>query len=75
LANGDSNDKNIASTDFISIGLSKFKLFQNKKIVEFILIFFNMICGLGSALFWVGQGEYLSKCGTDETRGLYFGMY
>jgi hypothetical protein len=43
--------------------------------VEFILIFFNIICGLGSALFWVGQGEYLSKCGTDETRGLFFGMY
>ena len=31
--------------------------------------------GLGASVLWVAQGEYFSKCATEESKGFYFGLF
>ena len=35
----------------------------------------NVIVGFGAALLWVSQGEYVSSCASEETKGFYFGHF
>lgn len=31
--------------------------------------------GLGQALLWIAQGEYIGLCATEATQGFYFGYF
>jgi len=31
--------------------------------------------GLGQALLWIAQGEYIGMCATERTQGFYFGFF
>lgn len=35
----------------------------------------NTIVGFGAALIWVAQGEFISICANEETKGFYFGHF
>ena len=43
--------------------------------VKQILIVGNLIAGFGAALIWVAQGDYISLCSTESTKGFYFGYF
>jgi MFS family permease len=34
-----------------------------------------MLNGFGAGLLWVAQGEYVTNCATDETKGFYFSYF
>lgn len=34
-----------------------------------------MIVGFGMGVLWVAQGEYVSLCATEETKGFYFAHF
>jgi hypothetical protein len=31
--------------------------------------------GFAQAILWIGQGEYISLCATESTKGFYFGFF
>lgn len=31
--------------------------------------------GAGQGIIWVAQGEYVSLCATEDTKGFYYAMY
>ena len=35
----------------------------------------NIISGFGQAIIWVAQGEYISLCATEETKGFFFALF
>ena len=35
----------------------------------------NALTGIGDALIWIVQGEYLAQCATEETKGFYYGYF
>jgi predicted MFS family arabinose efflux permease len=43
--------------------------------VKSILIISVILNGIGASLIWVAQGEYFSKCATEQTKGFYFGLF
>jgi hypothetical protein len=43
--------------------------------VKNILILGNLVAGFGAALIWVAQGDYISLCSTEMTKGFYFGYF
>jgi MFS family permease len=49
--------------------------FMNKTIVQVILVVSSIFSGLGAGLIWVSQGEYISKCTTESSKGFYFGYF
>ena len=44
-------------------------------VIEFFMIIGNIFAGVGAAFIWVAQGEYISLCSTDQTRGFLFGYF
>ena len=40
-----------------------------------MLIIGSMVSGLGQALLWIAQGEYIGLCATKSTQGFYFGYF
>ena len=46
---------------------------KNTSIV--IMIIGNMIGGFAQGLLWTAQGEYVSLCASEETKGFYFGYF
>ena len=51
------------------------EFFQSDGFIRTFSIIASIVAGFGSALIWVAQGQYLSKCATAETKGLYFGVF
>ena len=49
--------------------------FQSDGFIRAFSIIASIVAGFGSSIIWVAQGQYLSKCATAETKGLYFGMF
>jgi hypothetical protein len=35
----------------------------------------SILAGFGQAVLWVAQGEYMSSCATEETKGFFFGYF
>ena len=50
-------------------------LFLKRDVVITILYIGNTIVGFGAALIWVAQGEFISICANEETKGFYFGHF
>jgi len=50
-------------------------VFVNRNFVIAFLYIANMISGFGTAIMWVAQGEYISSCSTEDSKGLYFGVF
>jgi len=48
---------------------------MQRNFVITILYVGQVITGLGQSMIWVAQGEYISLCATDDTRGFYFGLF
>ena len=44
-------------------------------VIELFMIIGNIFAGVGAAFIWVAQGEYISLCSTDQTRGFLFGYF
>lgn len=40
-----------------------------------MLFLSNAICGIGVAMIWIPQGEYMSLCASEDTKGFYFGYF
>ena len=43
--------------------------------IELFMIIGNILAGVGAAFIWVAQGEYISLCSTENTRGFLFGYF
>jgi MFS family permease len=55
---------------------SNFEQFlQKEAFVKFVLTLSVILNGLGAAVIWVAQGEYFSKCATEQSKGFYFGIF
>ena len=66
----DTSDPNEEDAD------NKVKVFLQKKgFVIVCLVISVIINGVGAAILWVAEGEYMSKCATEDTKGFYFGMF
>eukprot|EP00347_Sterkiella_histriomuscorum_P012236 403369368 len=39
-----------------------------------IIIIFAIINGIGSSLLWCGQGQYLTECANETSKGLFFAI-
>jgi hypothetical protein len=48
---------------------------SHKAVLEVILYIGSAISGVGQAVIWVAQGEYMSSCATERTQGFYFGYF
>jgi MFS family permease len=48
---------------------------QSRSFIQVSSIVASVIGGFGSALIWVAQGSYFSRCATDDTKGMYFGFF
>jgi len=44
-------------------------------VIYFVNIFSSVVLGCSAALLWVCQGSYVAKCATDETKGLFTGVF
>lgn len=51
------------------------EFFINHNVVITILVITTTLSGLGQAVVWVGAGEYMSLCATEESKGFYFGFF
>ena len=40
-----------------------------------ILVMSSVISGCGLSWLWICQGEYMTMCATDSTKGFYFGYF
>jgi len=49
--------------------LASFGLFKSRNFVIANILISGILSGLGAAFFYVGIGEYLSACATEETTG------
>jgi len=47
----------------------------NKSFITVILFVSNALAGIGVAMIWIPQGEYMSLCATEDTKGFYFGYF
>lgn len=43
--------------------------------IAVLIIVTAMLNGFGAGILWVAQGEYLSLCATEETKGFYFSYF
>jgi MFS family permease len=34
-----------------------------------------MLNGFGAGILWTAQGEYVTECATEETKGFYFSYF
>lgn len=63
----------IVTSDEKDAGFKKF--LQNEQFVVIVLVMSVILNGFGAAIIWVAQGEYISKCATEESKGFYFGFF
>lgn len=49
-------------------------LFQDRVIIS-LMVVGCVLSGLGQACMWVTQGDYISNCATNNTKGFYFGFF
>lgn len=47
----------------------------SKRFVVAFLYFTNIISGFGQAIIWVAQGEYVSLCANEYTKGFFFALF
>ena len=47
----------------------------NHSFITAVLLISNALTGVGDALIWIVQGEYLALCATEETKGFYYGYF
>jgi MFS family permease len=52
-----------------------YEWFTRRRVVETFLIISVILTGIGSALMWIAQGEYMAKCTTSQSKGFYFGYF
>lgn len=50
-------------------------MLTSKKFVVAFLYFTNIISGFGQAIIWVAQGEYVSLCANEHTKGFFFALF
>ena len=39
------------------------------------MYFSVVVNGIGAAIIWVAEGEYIAKCATESSKGFYFGLF
>ena len=49
--------------------------FMKREVVITILFIGQILTGSGQAIIWVAQGEYMSKCASEDSQGFYFGLF
>mmetsp|Transcript_43037 Transcript_43037/g.31018 ORF Transcript_43037/g.31018 Transcript_43037/m.31018 type:complete len:129 (-) Transcript_43037:1294-1680(-) len=47
----------------------------NRGFIKFALLFSSMLNGLGASILWVAEGNYLSQCATESTKGFFFSYF
>ena len=43
----------------------------DKRLIKILIYIASCITGLGAAVVWVAQGEFVSECACDENKGFY----
>lgn len=51
------------------------KFLYDESVILTILYFGTFMTGFGVAVITVVQGEYISCCATERTKGFYFGYF
>ena len=51
------------------------EIITGDKVCIAILYIGSILAGFGQAIIWVAQGEYMSNCATETTKGFYFGYF
>jgi hypothetical protein len=51
------------------------EIITGDKVCIAILYLGSILAGFGQAIIWVAQGEYISNCTTETTKGFYFGYF
>ena len=54
---------------------STWHFFYSTTTCKVILVIGNVMTGVGQGLLWVAQGEYISLCATESTKGFYYALY
>lgn len=49
--------------------------YTNTYFVSSFIMVLSIFNGLGQAVQWVGQGNYMSDCATEETKGFFFSYF
>ena len=39
-----------------------------------VMVLCSVLAGLANSIIWVAEGEFVSLCATNSTRGFYFGL-
>jgi MFS family permease len=52
-----------------------YNFLANRNLVITVLIVSSALSGFGQAIVWVAEGEYMSLCATESTKGFYFGYF
>lgn len=47
----------------------------SKQFVIPVLFVGSITSGFGQAIIWVAQGEYISECANEETKGFFFALF
>lgn len=48
---------------------------MNRNFISGMIILTAVFNGFGAGILWVAQGEYVTLCATEETKGFYFSYF
>ena len=51
------------------------KVLTNETFNIVIMIIGAILNGFGATMLWVAQGEYISKCSNEDSKGFFFGYF
>jgi hypothetical protein len=54
---------------------SPLPFYLNQGFIAAAIILTAMLNGFGGGILWVAQGEYVTSCATEETKGFYFSYF